>query len=116
MLIYSRVDDSYTIFKPLLIRRLFFLACVSIFADASSSLSAVESRFDEATTLTLASIKLVSMPFNASVVLCIVSDALFAVLIMISTDVLASEWNLALPIRTSPVATLQNQEPCIYIT
>ena len=85
-----------------------------MFADASSSLSVVESRFTEASALLLASMKLLSMSFNTPVVLCIVSDASFAVLIIILTEFFASEWNLALPARTSPVAALQKQEPCIH--
>ena len=64
-----------------------------MFADASSSLSVVESRFTEASALTLASMKLLSMSFNTPVVLCIVSDASFAVLIIILTEFFASEWN-----------------------
>jgi len=96
------------------IRRLFFMACFAMFAEASSSFSVVESRFTVVSAVTLASIKLLSMSFNAPVVFCIVSDASFAVLIIILTAVLASEWNLALPARTSPVAALQKQEPCIH--
>lgn len=99
--------EIYTILRPLSINRLFFLACLSISAASTSSFSDVEVRKLVASPVPLVSPKLSLISFIAPVVLYIVSDAPFAVRIIMFTTVFASEWNLAVPPRAKPDAALQ---------
>ena len=99
--------ENYTICRPLSIRRLFFLACIFMSVASSSSFLDVEVRKLEVSLFSLDVSKLFAMLFIASVVLCMVSDASFAVLMIMFTTVFACERNFALPARTNPDAALQ---------